>query len=256
MTAPPDDNSVFDEPHLRPGGFRPDPSEARAERILAKSRRGADPADEQVEVSVWDEPGVSPELAGPVPKDAPTYARWLEHHRAQTTAAKAALVTLGLALASGPWAIIGAFYGSGHSLAGILAIVLFGPVVEEVMKTAAAMCVVERRPYFFTWPSQIIVSVVAGAFVFAAIENLLYLNVYIPDPGPAQVWWRWTVCVALHAGCTGIAGMGVVRVWRDVWARRARPRLALAFPYLVTAIVIHGSYNAFVLAFELATRRL
>jgi hypothetical protein len=43
-------------------------------------------------------------------------------------------------------------------------------------------------------------------------------------------------------------------VWRDVWERRDRPRLALAVPNLVAAAVIHAIYNAGALAWEIAHR--
>jgi len=124
------------------------------------------------------------------------------------------------------------------------------------MKTAAAMCVVERKPYLFRGPGQTMLCILAAAAAFAGVENFLYLSVYIPHPRPAQVFWRWSVCLPLHVGCTAIAGMGVARVWPDLWARRARPRLTVAFPYLVAAIVVHGAYNAFAVGFELAHRRL
>jgi len=38
------------------------------------------------------------------------------------------------------------------------------------------------------------------------------------------------------------------RVWQDLWRRLDRPRLALWFPHVVTAIVLHGLYNAFAVA--------
>ena len=62
---------------------------------------------------------------------------------------------------------------------------------------------------------------------------------------------RWTVCVGLHMGCALVAGLGLMRIWRDVWARRARSRLPLAMPYLFAAVAVHGVYNALAIAFQM-----
>lgn len=74
----------------------------------------------------------------------------------------------------------------------------------------------------------------------------------IPHPSPALAAWRWTICTGLHAGCSLIGGLGLARIWKDVWARRGRARQSLGFPYLVTAVVIHGTYNGLVLLFYIA----
>ncbi len=243
MSGPSKDPSVSDEPHLRGRQLKLDPSEASAERALERSRRKSDPEEDKVEHGVWDEPALSAELAGAAPEGS-LYADWLARRREATGPAKSWAVTAGLALLAGPWAILGAFYGSGETVLGVLTIVVFGPVAEETMKIAAATYVVEKRPFLFRSAVQILVAALAGGLVFATIENLLYLNLYIPDPTPGIARWRWSVCVAMHMGCSLVAALGLVRVWRDAWERRARPRLALGYPYLVTAIVIHGTYNA------------
>ena len=245
MTKHSSDPSAHQEPHLRGKGFRADPSEAKLD---ARPRRARAPSEEeQVEHGVWDEPGFSPSLAGPVPPERPTYRRWLEHGRARVGPARSWAVTLGLALAAGPWAVFGAVLGGGQTSFSVLAIVVLGPVAEEMMKVAAVLYVVEKRPFLFRSPAQILLTVVTGAMVFSVVENALYLDLYMREPSPAMVAWRWTVCVALHVGCTLIAGMGLVRIWRDVWARMDRARLPLGAPYLIAAIVLHGAYNALAL---------
>lgn len=240
MTDPSRDPSVFEEPHLRGGRSSIDPSEARAE------------TDERAERSVWDEPGLSPELAGPPAEGDVTYARWLEGRARETTLPASWLVTLGVALAAGPWAVIGAFLGGGESIPGVFAMVVFGPVLEEVAKVAVMLYVVEKRPFVFRSAAQIAVCALAGGAVFAVIENVVYLNVYIPQPSAGVVRWRWTVCVAMHVGCSFVAGLGLVRIWRDVWERKARARTTLGYPYLVAAAAIHGTYNAFALVLQAA----
>jgi len=246
------DPSVFDEPHLL-AGHVPDPSEAKAERAIARDRA----SDDRVQHSVWDEPGIASELAGGPADDAETYAGWLERGRRATSAGRSWAVTLGLMLAAGPWAVLGAIYGSGVSLSSIIAIVLAAPIVEEVMKSAATLTVLERRPYLFQSPVQILLCCAGAGLAFATLENLLYIYVYIPGgtgapATPGIQAWRWTVCTALHTGCATVTGMGLVRIWRDVWERRARPRLTLGSHYLTTAIAIHAVYNSLALVFELS----
>ena len=239
------DPSVFGESQFRPGPSRPDPSEAKADRTLARQPAMDAAADAKVELTVWDEPGISADLAGQVPEGDVTYVRWLRERTGQVTAGRSWLVTAVLALAAGPWAMTGALMGSGQTGGSMLVIVCFGPIVEEVMKVSAALYVVEKRPFLFRTRAQIIICAAAAGLVFACIENLLYLNLYIRDPSPALVKWRWTICVFMHVGCSVIAGMGVARIWRDVWQRWDRPRLPLGFGYTLAAIILHGSYNAF-----------
>lgn len=251
MSDPSRDPSVFDEPHMRGGGFHADPREEKVARNL-EATSGLASEDESVEITVWDEPGLSTELAGTVPATEITYGRWLDKRRSETAPAATWVVTCAVALMAGPWAVLGAIWGGGQTVSSIFAIVVFGPVVEEMMKAGAALYVVEKRPFLFRSPMQIVLCVLAGAFMFAAIENSLYLNVYIAHPPPGLVRWRWTVCVAMHMGCSLIVSLGLMRIWTDVWKRRARPRIPLGFPYIVTAVVVHGTYNALALLLHFA----
>ncbi len=255
MRKPSSDPSVHEEPHLRGKGYRADRTEARAARTLNRAAQRGQSEDEKVEHTVWDEPGLSPQLAGPTPEGELTYDRWLQGRREQVGVGRTWAVAGLVALLAGPWAILGAFWGSGQTKFSILAIVVFAPVVEEVMKTAAALYVVEKRPFLFRSPFQIAICVLVGAFVFSATENILYLKVYIPDASSILIRWRWTVCLAMHMGCSLIVGLGIMRIWRDVWQRRARPRLTLGFPYVLTAVILHGAYNAFAVILSLAGLR-
>jgi hypothetical protein len=205
---------------------------------------------ESADRSVWDEPVLSPALAGAPAPDAPTYAAWLRDRQARTAASATWATTIAVALAAGPWAVLGAFMG-GESTFGFLLLTVIGPIVEEVMKTAAAAYVVERRPYLFSSRVQILLCGVAAGLVFAAIENVLYLKVYVKNPGADLIAWRWTVCTFLHMGCTLIASLGLARIWSATDRSATRPDLALGYPYLVTAIVVHGSYNTLALLLSL-----
>ncbi len=201
------------------------------------------------EHSVWDEPGLSPELSGTVPDSAVTWHRHFLAMSAATSTRMTWLVTICVALVAGPLAVPGAMMQSvGGS--GLLLLVLIGPTAEEVLKVALPAWIVERRPWLYRSPAQILLCAVAAGVAFGVVENLIYLNVYIDKPTPQIVWWRWTVCLLLHASCSLIAGWGVVRTWREFQARQSLPQIALAAPALTTAIVVHGLYNATALILE------
>jgi len=133
-----------------------------------------------------------------------------------------------------------------------LMVIAIGPLAEEVMKVAVPLYIVERRPYLFRSPLQIPLCAVASGLVFASIENLLYLEVYVPQPSTALVFWRWTVCVGLHAGCALLNSLGLSRIWHDVHQRQAPPRLTLGWRFALAATIAHGSYNGVMTLLALA----
>jgi RsiW-degrading membrane proteinase PrsW (M82 family) len=246
VSNPSRDPSVFDEPHQRGDHFEPDPGDMPAAR--ARRQGASEPRlspEQRAEQGVWDEPGRSPELSGSVPANGATYRRWLLQGRARTGMVRSWAVTLLVVLAAGPWAVLGALMGTGQSLFQVVVMVVLAPVAEETMKIAAATYIIEKRPFLFVSPWQIALCGLAGGLVFAAIENLLYLEIYVSAASEQLAYWRWTVCVGLHMGCSLVASLGLVRVWRQVWQDGARPRLTTGFPCLLTAVIIHGAYNAF-----------
>lgn len=208
---------------------------------------GVPVAPEVAEHEVWSEPGLLPDARPADP--AQTYAgqlraRWLSASPAQSWCA-----VLGLALAAGPFAILSAFMKS--SAPGfVLAAVVVAPLVEELGKAAAPLITLKRWPYRFVSGAQPVLVCVASGLVFAAIENLLYLHVYVRDPSPALAAWRWSVCTALHVGCSLIAGLGLRRVWLAARAGCSRPDISGASAYLITAITLHGAYNAVALVLQ------
>jgi RsiW-degrading membrane proteinase PrsW (M82 family) len=202
------------------------------------------------DASVWDEPALAQELAGIAPPEAMTYARWFAEARARTPAGLTWLVTVAVALLAGPWAVLGAFLGAQGGFGAVVLVAVLGPCAEEVLKVSAPWCIVERWPHLFRSRVQIALCACLSGLVFAAIENLLYLHVYVPDPPEWLIAWRWSACVALHTGCSLIAGLGVTRMWADATARQARPRASLALPALVAAVAVHGVYNAAALVWE------
>ncbi len=217
---------------------------------LPGARNGAT-AEESM--SVWDEPTTARELAGSPEADAVTYASWLAEGQRRTTWGRSWLTVLLVSLAAGPWGVIGAFSGSmgfAHRLFGMLAAVFLAPVVEEIAKTAIAQTILEIRPFLFKHPAQILLVGLAGGLSFAVIENLIYLHVLIDEPTRGLILWRWTVCVAMHMGCSAVASLGLALAWRDGMRHHRRPRIIEAFHWLVFAMVGHGAYNAFAIAWS------
>lgn len=250
MSPKRDKHHVNGEPHLNGSGFQPDPSEDRADRAFAPRAQYND-EDVAVDQNVWDEPATSPALTASVP-DQYNYADWLMWRRSKTSLAKSWAITLVVILAAGPLAILGALVsGHGGQSFPVLAIVLFGPLIEELMKIILPLWIVEKRPYLFRSRSQILICAIAGAVVFAAVENLIYFNIYVDDPTPGFIYFRWTVCVALHTGCSVIASLGVMRIWARIHTTGQQPQIALATPLLIAAVVVHGSYNAFAIILSL-----
>jgi len=247
---PETDPSIENEPHLRGDQFfQPDPSEQRAEPVA-----GPNDADELAEHGVWDEPALSPKLAGAAPADAVTFATWWTRRAAETPFTTSWLVVLGIALVAGPLSIaltLLAQMSYGMQVFAVYVTVV-GPLIEEVAEVALLMWVVEKRSYLLQSGFQILFCAMAGGLVFATIENVIYLNVYIPDPTPGITLWRWVVCTALHTGCSFLAGVGLALVWRRMRQEMRPPRLTVAYPWIASAVVIHGLYNGSALLFELS----
>jgi predicted RNA-binding Zn-ribbon protein involved in translation (DUF1610 family) len=273
---------------MRPERRGADPSEQEAERLLAEERL-RHPEDGRSAHSIYDEPNIftdradeivhqdwfcsqcgynlrglpthhpcpecgHKELYRPAPATARGYQAWLRTRIEQTTPATARRTALLIALVGGLWAVLGAFLSPDPGVfgahLGFMAIV-FGPAVEEMMKIGAAAVIVETRPYLFKRVEQLQVATAGSALGFAVVENLLYLNVYMSDPPPFFVIWRWTVCVALHLGCTMIATRGLVMVWSRAVSELRPPTMTHILRSLTVAIVVHGAYNAAMIAWEL-----
>lgn len=288
MPRPQHDPSIEHEPHLRAGGVQPDPREGRAiERLI---HDGPDTPAAEASHDVLDEPAHRTTSGTPITRDlscpgcqfnlrglavgmdcpecgqpillSPTpdaaerggiagsgYASWLTHQLAATPAWKSWTVIAGIVLLGGPWAVLGALLSTWG---GIMAIIVVGPAVEEVMKIGLIALLIETRPYLLRSRTQIFVAAAGSALMFAVIENLIYLNLYIPNPTPGITAWRWSACTALHVGCTSVAAVGALKVWRQVMAERRKPDAPIDLRWLVAAIVIHGTYNATVTVAELS----
>lgn len=181
------------------------------------------------------------------------YAQWLTGRIEATPVAKTWGVVLAVFFLSGLWSVFGAFWHAGvGGLNGLFMVVLWAPIVEEVMKIALIAVVIERAPYLFSSRSQIIVAAIGAGLMFAIIENCLYLFVYVPGPPAWLVVWRWTICVALHVGCTLVAGVGAAIVWQKQMTQLRRLPVPVDIRYLFAAILIHGLYNGTAAVLELS----
>lgn len=215
------------------------------------NRADPDTEEDHIRASVWDEP--ASQFAGlRAPENAATYAAWYRRKKGETSVFDAFAVTILLVLAGGPFALVGTFATGnvGGSSIGILLVVLVAPVVEEMLKAGATLITLERKPYLFKSSLQILFAVAASGLIFSIIENLLYIHVYIEDPTPEIIQWRWTVCTFLHVGCSTIAGLGLIRMFRAADKTDTAPEVRRAYPLLVTAMFLHGTYNASAMVLE------
>lgn len=203
---------------------------------------------ELAEHSVWDEPATSTQLLSGADamddSNAVTWFRYYQKQAATTPALVTWLVTGLIVLLAGPLAILGAII-NGFGGDAFLMLVFFGPTIEEVLKIALPLWVVEKRPWLFSNHFQILLCGLGAGLAFAVIENLIYLNLYFPNASPPLIAWRWSVCVALHTGCSAIAAGGLIQVRRGMLRRGHQPHLYDGGRWIIAAIVIHGIYNLF-----------
>ena len=230
--------SIDAEPWLKSTLFSSDPSES-----ANLHRQPNLPTEEDLaEHSVWDEPSTLASKTGEFDASQITWFRYFLRQQAQTSTQKTWLVTLAIVLLSGPLAILGAIvnWAGGSAL---LAYVVMGPTIEEIFKIALPLWIIEKQPWLFSTWAQVLICAMGAGLVFAAIENLIYLNVYLWNPSDRLVFWRWTICVLLHTGCSMIAAIGLIKVRHKMLERETRPHLIDGANWIIAAIVIHGVYN-------------
>jgi len=236
MSTSPEYFDVNNEPANFQGHFASDPSEHTVGPI-----DGHEDEISTIRDSVTNEPVFTGQL-----KQA-DLAQWLAEKRAQCTFRGNITVTLTAALAAGPFAILGAFMTDRQTAFGIVYSILFGPVVEELLKQSGMIYLLEKRPYriFTIW--QFIIAAVIASLVFATIENLLYINVYVNTESLNKplmfVCYRWTVCTLLHVTCSVIASFGLIRVWKKQLSDGRAADLAYGFRFFAAAMTLHGLYN-------------
>ncbi|RKY05847.1 MAG: hypothetical protein DRP65_12545 [Planctomycetota bacterium] len=235
--------SAGSEPAFQDGGFEADPGEGKADRPRIHDDEIASIRD-----SVMNEPAITGA------ENAPYLGKWIQRKRSECSLAGNLGVGVLAALLGGPFAVLGAFMGGTGAWYGWLYIIVFGPVIEEILKQSGMIYLLEKRPYrvFASW--QFVFSASVSALVFATIENLLYIYVY-PSPSKfanpeTYACYRWTVCTGMHLGCSMIASVGMIRVWKKQLANGKVADISVAHGFFCVAICIHGVYNLGALIFE------
>ena len=234
------DPSVWAEPHMR---LRPLDSES-ADALGDEPVRAGMPRDIDPETSVRDEPSLAWNTRDGSSVDG--YGEELARRVASTTTLLRWAVAAAIVLGAGPFGILGAIWtglGIGGGFGYLLGTVV-GPVVEEMTKIALLLWLVERKPWLVAGSVAIVCTGFLSGAVFGAIENVIYLEVYYPDRAEALAPWRWYLTAPMHAVASTVAAVGVARMWRGVMRERTPARIALAYPWILAAIVLHGVFNA------------
>ncbi len=188
--------------------------------------------------------GDEPALAHLVDADLPTFQSIYRARREATPPSKRLRAALAAAVLSGPFAVLGALIGPGGALASaVILVVVFAPLVEEMLKVAGALYLTEVRPWLVPSAAALLGVAVCSGLVFAVIENGIYLGVIIEDATPEVVRWRWIFGPLVHGTGSLVAGVGVARMWRELEVSGRRPDFQMAAPWIIAATVLHGGYN-------------
>jgi RsiW-degrading membrane proteinase PrsW (M82 family) len=202
----------------------------------------------------WEATGEEPALRWTGRTDLPTFES-IYRERLSNTTDSSRWIAVGLAtVVAGPFAILGALLGAGGtaSFAILVVVIAFGPLAEEVLKASGALYLAEQRPWLIPAGWVLPFVTLAAGLVFAAIENLVYLNIYIADPSQEIIRWRWIAGPVLHGATSFIAGLGVRRMWMITNREHRVPRVRHAAPYLIAAVLVHGLYNLTVTLLEVS----
>lgn len=195
--------------------------------------------------------GDEPALAHLQDSHLPTYQSIYRARRAATSRSTMLQAAVLAAILSGPFAVLGALFGTGGTLSGVILVVVFAPLVEEMLKVAGVLYLTEVRPWLVSSATALVIIALCSGLVFAAIENGFYLGVIIEDPSSEIVRWRWTFGPLIHGSGSLLAGIGVARMWHTLHAYDRRPDFKVAVPWIIAATLIHGGYNAFAVWLEL-----
>jgi hypothetical protein len=238
MSTPPDYFDANAEPSNFQGRFSPDPAESKV-----PFSDGREDELSTIRDSVFNEPSCIG--GGELKQDQ--LRSWIAAKRRQCTPAGSLGITLLAALAAGPFAVLGAFMMGRPTLYAVLYAVLFAPVIEELLKQSGMIYLLEKHPYRLFTGWQFVAAAVISAGVFAVLENLIYIYVYVDadmlsDPG-AFARFRWTVCPLVHILCSVIASCGLIRVWKRQLQDGRAADLAHGFAPFAVAMTIHGLYN-------------
>ncbi|MCP3966455.1 MAG: PrsW family intramembrane metalloprotease [Lentisphaerae bacterium] len=191
--------------------------------------------------SVFSEPAISSENSGDTVRSA------ILKKAAHISFAKSWGVSFLAGLIGGILSVPGVFLANSGGMFAFGYIIIGGPVAEELMKQCGMIYLTEYKPWYIKNRWQYYFAAIISALIFATIENILYINVYLAklplDKLERVASFRWSICTLLHVSCALIASLGLKRVWDGRLLTGKPADLAYAYPYFILAIVIHGLYN-------------
>jgi len=157
-----------------------------------------------------------------------------------------------VALGGGLFGILGAIYT--ELIYGSFLVAFVGaPIIEEVVKPSGVYLLLVKWPRALRTQRYTAFLAALGGLAFALVENLIYLNIYVPEPGSLLVLWRYTVCIGVHTACSFIAGHGINEKLSAA-VRGDIKFLAFDKRFFVAAMVLHSLYNISVVIFESGLR--
>lgn len=158
-------------------------------------------------------------------------------------------ILAGLALLSGLFAIVSAIIRQlTIGMPDLLSAVMVAPPVEEILKIAIPIMVLEHRAHWLSRGKDLVWFAIGSALVFSVVENLLYMFVYLENPSAELLLWRWTACTAMHVSATALSGVGLMRAYERGLRTNQKPRFAWEWRWLVGAIAVHMAYNAYAIS--------
>jgi RsiW-degrading membrane proteinase PrsW (M82 family) len=151
------------------------------------------------------------------------------------------ILALLLALAGGVFGVFGAAYNEAlHAM--FLAAYIGAPMIEESLKPSGLYLMLAKWPRVLR--NQLYTAGLAAlaGVTFAIIENLVYLNIYIDEPNPQVILWRWTACLSMHALGSFIFGLGINRNL-IASVRGERKFLSCGKRFFFSAMALHSAFN-------------
>lgn len=237
------DHSVFAEPWMQKSHFEGDPH---------SDASGPTPQPGDVEHTVWDEPSLSPDLAGGTPEDALTWRSWYDRHAAATSLIDTWLITTLVIIVSAPLALFTAWFRFGGSAFDLLVVVLIVPATEEILKVALPLWIVEKRPYLYRAPFQILLCAVVSGLFFGAARYVFTFRLFVPGAGLAANRETLMSVVTMHTVCSAFAAFGLIRIWSRAVGNRQPPNLTDGGVWGSLAVALHVGYAAIIVATQLA----
>ncbi len=136
---------------------------------------------------------------------------------------------------------MGAFFTEAtHS--SLLGAYFAAPIIEETLKPSGLYLILAKWPRVLRGKIYTALLAALAGIAFALIENLVYLNIYIREPTPQVILFRYTACVGIHAVCSFIFGLGINRKLLAS-VRGETNFLSYGKRFFFTAMALHSLFN-------------